>query len=113
MSRQDVAQLLRERRPRQHFADAGLPRGVDDVGLDMRGVADRRDGRQRRIGMHRRHDRQRIEPLVVQVEQHQRRRVLAHRLERAVERARKAEIDAELVRGGLDLRAEHQVVEYG
>ena len=51
--------------------------------------------------------------VVVEVEDHQRRRVLAHRLERAVDRAREPQIDAELIGGGLDLRAEHQVVENG
>ena len=45
LPRQNVGELLHERRSRQHLADAGLPRGVDHVGLHVRRVADRRDRR--------------------------------------------------------------------
>jgi len=79
----------------------------------VRRVADGRDRGERRILLHLLHDRERADPFVVEIEDHQRRGVLAHRLDRAVHGSREAQIDAELVRRRLDLRAEHEVVEYG
>ena len=113
-SRKDIRQLMRERGSRQDFADAGLSRGVDHD-RSARATRSRRSGSRRApsscfiaatmpSGFVRG---------VVQVENHERRRRLAHLRERGVRRARERDGDAELARGRLDLRAEHQVVENG
>ena len=52
--RQDLAELLRERRARQHLIDAGGARAIDGLRVDVRHVARAFRSLQRRVGLHRR-----------------------------------------------------------
>jgi len=110
-SAENFREPLGERRPRQHLVDAGLARGVDDVGLHVRGEPEGGNRRERRVLLHDHHGADRIGPGVVEIEDHERRGAPAHVGQRGVRRPREGHGHAELTRRILDLGREHQIIE--
>jgi len=83
-SLEDLRQPGREHRSRQHVVDAGRARRIDEIGLHVGDEADGRNRRQRRIAYHHGDGAERISSWIVQIENHERRGVGSHSVERGI-----------------------------
>ena len=85
---------------------------VDGVRVDMRHVAQRADRLQHRISLHCRDSSNRRQPPAVEIEDHERRLFVPHRLQDVLLRPLEVDIHAQPFGGRRDLDREDQVIHY-
>ena len=108
---EEVGEPLEEGAARQHLADPCLPRGRDRLGLRVVRETDGCDGRQSRVGFHRRDGSEGIRARVVEIEDDEGRMPRAHVSQGAIARSRNRHRDTQLLGRRLDLGRKQQIVE--